>query len=146
MEKIVKAVIVMTIITVIAAIAIVGIVYANANSSYNNVDYNEVVLAADELETQPPSWKTPEELGIIEIKEQQGWVQVLVPKEKADQLQEEQPVFKHNDKFYQISGLWVTPGLPESVVTPAIAGIVGVTGVGWVYVGALFLRERRKTG
>lgn len=124
----------------LTAIYFGAVVYAIANPG----EYKDVVLSARELDTQPPTWYTPEQLGITEIIEQQGWVQVIVPKEKAKQLQEQQPVFKYKDKFYRITGLWATPGLPESVKQGIVPAGVGI-GAGWILVGAYIHKNRKET-
>lgn len=64
-----------------------------------------------ESETLPSVWHLPEELGIYEIIEygENGFLQIIC----MHSLQEEQPIFKYKDKFYQVSPLWATLGLRE---------------------------------
>ena len=154
MRNLVKAsLLLMAILTVVYA-GLVVYAYANANSSNANSSnglsgHRYVVYAAfeRESETPPTEWYTPEELGIVEIpdyEEDYTWFQVVVELEKEPfPLQEEQPIFKYKDKFYQIAGMWVTPGFGESAKGPLIGGGV-LVGLGWVFCGVLFLKGRKE--
>ena len=147
MKRIVKAsILLMAILTVIYA----GLVaYANANPS--GLSGHRYILPAAfeyESETPPTEWYTPEQLGIVKIIEHGEnntcWLHVLVDREKEPfPLQEEQPIFKYKDKFYQISPLWTTPGLSESAKGQLIGGGV-LVGSGWAFTGALFLKGRKE--
>lgn len=74
----------------------------------------KVILYAFKYEGTPSLWYTPEELNITDIKEHRnttGSTYLLafnVPEEYANKLQQERPVFKYKDEFYQIFGGWVT--------------------------------------
>lgn len=123
-----------------------AVVYADS-SVYSA--YDEVLYAAFEYESEtlPTNWYTPEQLGIFDIMEygENGshWLHIAVdPKHEPFPLQKEQPIFLYNGTFYQVSPLWVTPGLPESVKQWQIP-IGGVLGVGWVSIGALSLKRRK---
>ena len=130
---------------ILTVIYIGGAWYANAVAA----NYDELMLSARELSTQPPDWQTPEQLGIVEIIEREGWLHILVPKDKAYQLQADQPTFKYEDKFYQIEGLWATPELPEDVKQRQSLAITGTgtvgaaVGVGWIYIGISVIKEKR---
>jgi len=122
MKRVVKAaLILMTILTVIYVSAVV---YANANANANSSPYPHryVLYAAFEYEGDaPPAERyTPEQLGIYHVIEygENGsyWLHIAVDREKEPfPLQEKQPVFLYEDKLYQVSPRWITPGLPESV-------------------------------
>lgn len=118
-SQLLLATIIVTAVTVIWAIAL----YQHLQA-YNGkfVGHREVLMdfqgngvvhvAYDyESETLPSEWYLPEELGIYEIIEygENGFLQI----KGSHSLQEEQPIFKYKDKFYQVSPLWVTLGLPE---------------------------------
>ena len=141
MKIIAKVVLVlMTILTVICASVVV---YVNANSSGHNPLY-----AAFEYESAAPpaDWYTPEQLGIVQIIEygENGsyWLHVAVENEPFP-LQSEQPVFQYENKFYQISPLWVTPGLSEQVRQLQIP-IMGALGTGWLFAGVLLFKKRER--
>ena len=146
MKRIVKAsILLLAILTVIYA----GLVaYANANPSGLS-GHRYIVPAAFEYEseTPPTEWYTPEQLGIVDTvyyEENCTWFHAIVELEKEPfPLQEEQPIFKYKDKFYQISPLWTTPGLSESAKAQLIGGGV-LVGSGWAFTGALFLKGRKE--
>jgi len=134
----------LALMSILTVVYIGAVVYANTN--YDG--FKEIVLAAEELETQPSSWYTPEELGIISIAEKQGFPGLLsigVPPEKDwERLQGEQPVFKYKDEFYQILPVWVdTIYIPHPVLQYKIP-IGAAVGTGWILIGALIFREKRK--
>ena len=142
MKKVMKVIAILMVILTVFYVSVV-VVYANVN-------YDDVVYAAFEYEseTSPTNWYTPEQLGIVKIIEygENGsyWLHIVVdPKQEPFPLQEEQPIFLYNSTFYQVSPLWVTPGLPESVKQWQIP-IGGVLGVGWVLTGALSLKGRMR--
>lgn len=122
------------------------VVYANSNSGYLDAAY-----VAGEYKSEKPAtdWYTPEQLGIVEIIEHEYgendtyWLVVVVDREK-EPFPLFSTIFKYKDKFYQISQREVLPWLPESVKHWQILAGVGI-GAGWVFVGAMFLRERKKT-
>jgi len=145
MKRVVKAaLILMAILTVIYVSAVV---YANVNS--HPYPHRYVLYAAFEYEgdTPPTEWYTPEQLGIydaIEYEENGSWLHIAVDREKEPfPLQEKQPVFLYKDKFYQVSPLWVTPGLPESIKQWQFP-IGGVLGAGWVFTGILFKWRKKE--
>jgi len=95
---------------------------------------NGAVYAAYEYESEtlPSEWYMPEELGIYEIIEygENRFLQIAVIREEEPfPLQEEQPIFKYKDKFYQVSLLWVTLGLPEPWWTWGNGSILMGTGM-----------------
>ena len=134
--------ILMAILTVIYVSAVV---YANTNA--NAYPHRYVLYGAFEYEseTPPTDWYTPEQLGIydvIEYGENGSWLHIAVDREKEPfPLQSENPIFLYQDKFYHVSPLWVTPGLPEGVKQWQIL-IGGALGAGWVFTGALFFKRR----
>jgi hypothetical protein len=136
-----KAIAILMVILTVFYVSVV--VYANVNSNYDDVVYAAFEY---ESETTPTNWYMPEQLGIVKIieyEENGSWLHIVVdPKQEPFPLQEEQPIFLYNSTFYQVSPLWVTPGLPESVKQWQIP-IGGVLGVGWVLTGAIFLKERK---
>lgn len=141
MKKAVKAALLLVIIlTVIYAIVVV---YANTN-----LRSPKPLYAAFEYESETPlaSWYTLEQLGIVNVieYEENGWIHIEVDREKEPfPLQSELPIFLYQDKFYQVSPLWVTPGLPKSVRLLQIP-IGGALGTGWIFTGIRFLNGRKK--
>lgn len=140
MKKGVK--ILLVLMSILTMIYIGAVVYANTNSSSG-----DRVYAAFEHETEPPFWYTPEELGIIKIIEygnESYWLHVVVDVEKEPfPLQVERPIFKYKDKFFQISDLWITPGLPESVKQWQVPAGVGIV-IGWIVTGIYKKKETKK--
>ena len=135
------------ILMAILTVTYTGVV-VHANTTANSQRY--VLYAAFEYEgdTPPTEWYTPEQLGIYGVIEYEGngsyWLHIAVDREKEPfPLQEKQPIFLNKDKYYQVSPLWVTPGLPESVKQWQIS-IGGVLGAGWVFTAILFLKWRKK--
>ena len=130
---------------ILTVIYVSVVVYANANA--NAYPHRYVLYGAFEYEseTPPTDWYTPEQLGIydvIEYGENDSWLHIAVDREKEPfPLQSENPIFLYQDKFYQVSPLWVTPGLPEGVKQWQIL-IGGALGAGWVFTGALFFKRR----
>jgi hypothetical protein len=124
-----------------------AVVYADVNSP--PYPHRHVLYAAFEYEgdTPPTEWYTPEQLGIcdaIEYEENGSWLHIAVDREKEPfPLQEKQPVFLYKDKFYQVSPLWVTPGLPESIKQSQFP-IGGVLGAGWVFTAILFKWRKKE--
>jgi len=100
---------------------------------------------AEKLETEPEEWYTPEELGIVLIPGYDDYDIYIVDKEKALAWMRDGEftphALKYQDEFYRISFLWVTPGLGE---WPWRILIGGVLGLGWIFTGALLLKERKK--
>lgn len=145
MKKIVKvALLSMAVLTVTYVSAVV---YANTNA--NAYSHRYVLYGAFEYEseTPPTDWYTPEQLGIydvIELGENGSWLHIAVDREKEPfPLQSENPIFLYKDKFYQVLPLWVTPGLPKSIMQWQIQ-IGGALGVCWIFTGVLFLKWRKK--
>jgi len=141
MKKVVKvALLLMTILTAIYAIVVV---YANTNPRSLKPLYAAFEY---ESETPPASWYTLEQLGIVNVieNEENGWLHIEVDREKEPfPLQSELPIFLYQDKFYQVSPLWVTPGLPKSVRQLQIP-IGGALGAGWIFTGIRFVNGRKK--
>jgi len=143
MKKVVKGILLMSILTMIY---IGAVVYADSNSA-SRYSADGWVLAADEYEGQPSSWYTPEELGMTVYREGNGWVQVVVPYNvNCTELREQRPIFKYKDRFYQISESDITPAVYEETTRWQILAVVvgACIATGWIYVGYLGLRKRRK--
>jgi len=111
-----------------------------------------VVYAAHKYQSEkPPSdWYMPEELGIYRITEygENGWLHIAVIREEEPfPLQEEQPIFKYKDKFYQVSPLWATPALPEPWWVwgngPILAGIGMILIFAWIILVAEWGKARK---
>ena len=147
MQKVVKAVLVlMTVFSVLYASAIV-LAYTIAYS--NNLNSNRyVIYAADRYQGDIPpiKWYTPEQLGIdhvIDYKESCSWLQIAVDRQREPfPLQKETPVFLYKDRFYQVSPLWVTPGVPQGSGWQIPIG--ATLGAGWICVGVVFFKRRGK--
>jgi len=153
MKKLMKvALLLMAVLTVTYVSAVV---YANF---YANADFHDyanshryVIYAAYKYEqdTPPTEWYTPEELGIVEVWEVNGrTLQIIVDREKEpfpfgpygtdDQL----TIFLYKDGFYTVAHRWVTFA-PYHVKQWQIP--IGVAlGAGWLFVGVLFLKGRKK--
>lgn len=109
----------------------------------------DTVYSAFLYEGEPNEWYYPQELGITKILdygagEKATWLHVVVPHElDPGDLQIERPIFKWqvNGKFYQISELWVTPGVPgpTNIQPMSLAGLSG----GWLLTVILFWKSRR---
>lgn len=132
---------------ILTVIYVSAVVYANTNA--NAYPHRYVLYGAFEYEseTPPTDWYTPEQLGIYavtELGENGSSLHIAVDREKEPfPLQSENPIFLYKDKFYQVSPLWVTPGLPESVKQWQIP--LGVAlGACWAFTGVLFLKWRKK--
>jgi hypothetical protein len=140
LKKRVKVALLLMAALTVSYVSMIAYVYASSTN-----DRNDVVYGAFEYDSEPSDWYTPEDLGIFSIIELgEGWLHVAVSKEDEPfPLQEEQPIFKYKDKFYQVSELWVTPGLPESTKGTLILAACGL-GCGWFFAGGLFLTERKK--
>jgi len=157
MRKMMKAVLVLIAILTVAYVGVV--VYANTNPSHpvNSSDYRDPIdygiwchYFAEKLQWEPQEWNTTEELGIILVPSkvtEDHYHIFIVDEEKAlPWMNGATPMpyaVKYEDKFYRILGLWVTPGLPESVKQWQIP-IGGALGAGWVFTGALFVKGRKK--
>jgi hypothetical protein len=144
MKRVVKAVLVLMAILTVTYVGVV--VYANTTAN----SHRYVLYTAFEYEgdTPPTEWYTLEQLGIYGVIEYGGndsyWLHIAVDREKEPfPLQEKQPIFLYKEKYYQVSPLWITPGLPESAKQWQIS-IGGVLGAGWVFTGILFLKWRKK--
>lgn len=135
-RKLKIALIVMLLLT---AIYISAVVYANSISSEGAVD--TAFLYHDE----PDGWYTPEQMGIVRIEgynETSTWIKVVYGEQGPLVNPEEKPIFKYRNKFWQISELHVTPAPPESVQWQVPIG--GAVVVGWVFIGILFSKERKR--
>ncbi len=144
MKRVVKAALILMAILTVTYVGVVA--YANTTANFHRY----VLYAAFEYEGDTPSteWYTQEQLGIYGVIEYGGngsyWLHIAVDREKEPfPLQEKQPIFLYKDKYYQVSPLWATPGLPESVKQWQIS-VCGVLGAGWVFTGALFLKWRKR--
>jgi hypothetical protein len=139
-------ILVLLVMSILTAAYLALVVYANTDLANNDKLYP--VYAAFEYKSQPSTWNTTEELGIIEVieygNETSYWLHVVVdPDKEPFPLQEVQPIFKYKDKFFQVSALWATPSLPDSIKqyqTP-----IGVAiGLGWVAIGIVAYGKKDK--
>ena len=122
-----------------------AVVYANTSSESYATD---TVYAAILYEDEPTEWYYPGQLGITKILdygvENATVVWVVVPHElDPGDLMVERPVFIYKDRFYQISDLHMTPGLPEHVKQWQ-APVGGAIVIGWIFTGALFYKRRER--
>ncbi len=97
---------------------------------------------------EPSQWYYPEELAIIDYLDNDGnfdngfWIVVDRGKEPFN-LQAENPVFKLNGKFYQVSSLWATPAvMGRSPDVAVVGGAVGIS-IGWFATGMIYYRWRK---
>lgn len=144
---------------ILTVIYVSAVVYAHTNSSYGVDSSGDgkhptvygiwIHYFAEKLETEPQEWNTTEELGIIlvqsKVYEERYYIYIVDPEKALSWMNGTTPMpyaVKYEDKFYQILGLWVTPGLPESVKQWQIA-LGGALGVCWVFTGVLFLKGRK---
>jgi hypothetical protein len=157
MKTVVKAALIL--IAILTAVYVGVVVYANTNSSYpvNSSDYRDPIeygiwchYFAEKLQWEPQEWYTPEELGIIlvpsKVTEDRYHIFIVDEEKALPWMNGTTPMpyaVKYEDKFYRILGLWVEPGLPESVKQRQIP-IGGVLGAGWVFTGGLFVKGRKK--
>lgn len=138
--KIVK---ILAIVMIAATAMYVGTeVYAYSNSSRGDVLYAANLY---ESEVPPPAWYTPEQLGIVEVIEYENTtsVHINVDREKEPfPLQEVQPIFQYNEKFFKVSPLWmgypVPPNLPQQ---PEGAFLCGIS---WFATGILWIKWRKR--
>jgi len=63
-------------------------------------------------------------------------------KPKEEKWKCENPIFLYQDKFYEVSSLWVTPGLSEGKQWQIPIG--AALGACWTFTGVLFLKWRNK--
>ncbi len=132
--------------TVLTAVYIGAVVGADTNSNI----HGEVYTANRCRSESPPAiWYNQTDLGIIHVVEYDNgsWLHIAVNLERVRKelspLQVTQPVFKHNDKFYQVSPLWSSPGLPDRLKGWQVpAG--GLVGIGWLVTGAVAVINGRK--
>jgi len=113
--------------------------------AYSNSSMGDVLYAADLYPSEPVTWYPPEELGIVQVIEYENTtsVHINVDKEKEPfPLQEVQPIFRYNEKFYKVSPLWmgypVPPNLPQQPFGAVSCGI------GWLGIGILWLKWRKE--
>ena len=158
MKKIVKAaLLLMAVLTMIYASAVTYKIGYTDGESYAR-EYSLVkhpieydiwrAYSAEKLETEPEEWYTPDELGIVLIKSSHfEHYHIFIAREHEEKALawmrdgEFTPhAVKYEDEFYRISFFWVTPAIPE----PQWQIPIGVAlGLGWVFTGALFLKERK---
>jgi len=139
----------MKIIGILAIVmAIATAIWVGAEAyAYSNHSRGDVLYAADlyTSEIPPPIWNTTEQLGIVEVIEYENTTSVHINVDKEREpfpLQEVQPIFQYNGKFYKVSPLWmgypVPPNLPQQPAGAALCGI------GWCATGILWLKWRKK--
>lgn len=138
-----------TVLLIVAAMSVLTIAYIAyvAYSATNNEANNTLnpVYYAIPYKGEPSQWYYPEELAIIDFLDNDenfdnGFWIVVDRDRKPFDLQAENPVFKLNEKFYQVSSLWVTPTFMES--GPDIAVVGGAVGIsiGWFATGMMYYR------
>ena len=127
---------------IITAVYLGAVVYANSSSSSGGGGIDAAFL----YHGVPEKWYTPEQLGIVDIggySENATWIQVVYGEQGplVNPEVEEPPIFKYKGKFWQISTLHVTPGLPEEAKKWQVP-IGGVIGAAWIFTGIVSLRVR----
>jgi len=146
-EKIALSVLLVLTLIYIGAVMYVG---TKSSSRYVTIAHNVLLGAFKYTGEMPPSmWYAPEQLGIvgvIEYYDDKGdisWLHVEVSESDHERLQEEQPIFKYGENFYQVFPGWVTPSLSKRRWQfPVEATPVGVAlGVSWLIFGVSVLRE-----
>ena len=139
----IKIVKILAIVMVIATVIYIAAeTYAYSNSSRGNVSY-----AADlyESEIPPPIWNTTEQLGIVEVIEYENATSVHINVDKEREpfpLQEVQPIFQYEDKFYKVSPLWMGYPVPPNLLQQPIGFASCI--MGWCFIGILWLKWRKK--
>ena len=162
-----KVLTVTLILMVILTVIYVGaVVYANMNANSSNVVDSDGgkrpieygiwrAYSAEKLETEPQQWNTTEELGIIlvqsKVSEERYHIYIVDPEKALPWMKDiipEPDAIKYEDNFYNISFLWVTPGLPERGILECVKHLqipLGVAlGACWAFTGVLFLKWRNK--
>lgn len=147
MKKMVKTFLILML--VFTAIYVSAMVYANNSIIAHDYDgkyyacgkYYKATLYAGE----PTEWYYPQDLGIIQIRENSATsLAVSIPLElDPGDLEIRHPIFKYNDTFYQIKyaeAVW-DAGLPENINKWQIP-LGAILGLGWVSAGALSIRWR----
>lgn len=127
---------------ILTVIYVITVVYANSSAYGHEVLYTAFEYGLQQL---PTEWYAPEQLGIVEIieYEETGTLHVVVDRRMEPfPLQAEQPVFKYKEKFYVISEHWVTLSIFLTVKQYEML-VAGVLGLGWIFVGAFFIKERK---
>lgn len=150
MRKKMVPLVVFAVMSVLTIAYAVYVVYSMTNNTsgwhyfeyYEPEDYDHVYYAVP-YEGEPSKWYSPEELAIGGYWDNDGsdngfWIIVDRDKEPFD-LQTATPVFKLNGRFYQVSGLWVTPSLPKSPNVTLVGGAVCI-GMGWLATGIVYYR------
>ncbi|MGD8507239.1 MAG: hypothetical protein PVF15_11340 [Candidatus Bathyarchaeota archaeon] len=127
---------------ILTVIYVVTVVYANSSAHEHEVSYTAFEYR---LQQPPTEWYMPERLGIVEIieYEETDTLHVVVDRRiEPFPLQAEQPVFRYKEKFYVISERWVTLSIFLTVKQYEMLA-AGVLGLGWTFVGAFFIKERK---
>ncbi|MEM2250420.1 MAG: hypothetical protein QXP16_07005 [Candidatus Bathyarchaeia archaeon] len=119
-----------------------------ANNEFDESGAHNPVYYVMPYKDEPSQWYSPEELAIIDYLDNDGnfdngfWIVVDKSKEPFD-LQAENPIFKLNEGFYQVSSLWVTPKVVErSLDTAVVGGAVGIS-IGWFATGMMYYKWRK---
>lgn len=107
---------------------------------------------AERLGTEPGTWYTPDELGVVLIKSSHfGHYYMYIAREHEDKalawMRDEEfdpEAVKYMGQFYEIWFLWVTPGLSESVGL-LLVRVVMVLGLGWFLTAIVCLRSKVRT-
>jgi len=159
MKRMVKAVIILMAILTATYVGVVAYTSTNLSHSADSNVYRDPIeygiwrhYDAEKLQWEPQEWYTPEELGIVLVKDKfpENYYDIfIVDEEKAlPWMNGTAPMpyaVKYQNEFYRISWLWVTPGLPESVkLKQWQIPIGGLLGVGWVCTGVLFLKWKKE--
>ena len=132
---------------ILTVIYVVTTVYADVDDPYRYVVYAAFKY---ELDTPPTKWYTPEELGIVDIREIDSYeAQIVVDREKepfpfGPHGTDDQPTrFLYKGKFYTVSSRWVTFDYEHGNQWQIpISGTLALGSVS-VFTGALFLKRRR---
>lgn len=107
---------------------------------------------AERLETEPGTWYTPDELGVVLIKSSYfEFYRIYVARKHEDKalawMRDEEfnpEAVKYMDQFYEIGFVWVTPGLQESFGL-LLVRVVMFLGLGWFVTASVCLLSKART-
>jgi hypothetical protein len=122
------------------------VVYADVNAGDGSGDIVVYGAFKCKSETPPTVWYTPEQLGIVGVRELDSyWLHVSVDLEREPfSVEAERPIFVYKGVFYQILEVWVTPALPKPVINQWQGVVAGTLGAGLALAGVLFFRAKQK--
>lgn len=106
---------------------------------------------AERLGTEPGTWYTPDELGVVLIKSSHFELYyIYIAREHEDKalawMRDEEfnpEAVKYMDQFYEIGFVWVTP-LHESA-GPLLARVIMILGIGWIVTASVCLLSKAHT-